>query len=301
MYSFALPNGLTLSSNSIIMNATVGLDMLQINTTAKAAILKFTAISAAGAADPSKASAAECVLSFCVQTYEASVSQGAFVENLIASDTRVTATSGDQYRPDYALTPETCYSDGTLYEKPLEHPERCTYNVWGMSVMALQNSIRPLLMGSGSLFANYRLQWSTDTLQAVYGTYGNYTEIQSAFESLGSSLSTNARSRVCNSTTAGTTWTNSSYVQVRWHWLILPGSLVVFSLVLMVATIIRTRKQHVWKSSPLVLLFSTLEVDAMAPWEKGGPTLNEIDAVSKKMDLRLEPEQDGVKFRATRI
>lgn len=64
---------------------------------------------------------------------------------------------------------------------------------------------------------------------------------------------------------------------------------------------IRTRKQHVWKSSPLVLLFSTPEVDTMAPWEKGGLTLNEIDAVSKKMDLRLEPEQDGVKFRAARI
>lgn len=50
-------------------------------------------------------------------------------------------------------------------------------------------------------------------------------------------------------------------IRVRWAWIILPASLVLASLIILMSTIIRTRRSRVegWKSSPLTLLF--MEVD----------------------------------------
>ncbi|KAF7714310.1 Uncharacterized protein PECH_000438 [Penicillium ucsense] len=295
---FNLPNGLTLSPFSVIMNSTTHLDMLQIDTTDTALILNFTAIAGVGLSDPSATSAVECTLSFCIKTYEASVNDGIFKETLVNTDTRADKVSANNALSDYALTPATCYSDGIRYDRPLDRPGQCTYQVSSMSTMALSNTLGPLLQGYGTLFANYRLQWTPDTLQPLYGTEGNVTEIGSAFASIESSLSVNARSQVCKSTVQGTTKTISAYVQVRWVWLILPGALVVFSLLFLVTTIVRTRNQHVWKSSPLVLLFSDLTVDSLTPWERSGPTLKEMESESKRMDFWLEHAPDGVQFRA---
>ncbi|KAJ5488741.1 hypothetical protein N7539_003631 [Penicillium diatomitis] len=295
---FNLPNGLTLSPFSVIMNSTTQLDMLQIDTTDTALILNFTAIAGVGSSDPSATSAIECTLSFCIKTYEASVHDGIFKETLVNTDTRADKVSANSPVSDFALTPATCYSDGIRYDRPLDRPGQCTYQVSSMSIMALSNTLGPLLQGHGTLFANYRLQWTPDTLQPLYGTEGSVTEIGSAFASIESSLSVNARSQVCKSTVQGTTKTISAYVQVRWVWLILPGALVVFSLLFLVTTMVRTRNQHVWKSSPLVLLFSDLTVDSLTPWERSGPTLKEMESESKRMNFWLEHAPDGVKFRA---
>lgn len=71
----------------------------------------------------------------------------------------------------------------------------------------MANSLSSLLPGKGSLFASYQPSWSPETIKALYGVNGNYTDINLVFESLVSTLTINARSQDCEATVDGTTWT----------------------------------------------------------------------------------------------
>lgn len=300
-YHYSLQNGLELNtaySMPYIMNSTTGLDLLKLDMDGAAVILNFTAISSAGSGIPPEPSATECSIFFCVDGYEAFVREGIFSENLISTDISSNATlSGTGATEDFSLTPEKCYYNGTRYDQPHEHSDKCKYNVNWLSRLAMANSLSTLLTGQGSLFASYRPDWSSDTIEALYGVNGNYTDINSVFESLASSLTINARSQVCEATVNGTARTVVSYVHVRWPWLILPGTLVVLSLVFLVITISHTRNQYIWKSSPLALLFSDLSIDASTPLRRD-PTLKGMEDTSRNMEVWLETTQEGVRLKA---
>lgn len=300
-YHYQLRNGLQLNtaySMPYIMNSTTGLKLLKLDMDDAAIILNFTAISSAGSGIPPEPSATECALFFCVDTYEASVREGVFSETRIAMNISSNTTiSGAATTQDFSLAPETCFFNGTRYDQPHEHSEKCTYNVNWLSRLAMANSLSSLLAGKGSLFASYRQSWSSDTIEALYGVNGNYTDINSVFESLASSLTINARFQICEATVNGTAWTVVSYVHVRWPWLILPGALVVLSLVFLVVTILHTRNQYIWKSSPLALLFSDLAIDAPTPLKRD-PTLKGMEDTSRNMEVWLETTPDGVRLKA---
>lgn len=104
------------------------------------------------------------------------------------------------------------------------------HNVNWLSRLAIANWLSFLVTGKGSLFASYRPSWSSDIIEALYGVNCNYTNINWVFESLPSTLTINARSQVCKAMVNGTTWSIKSYMDVRWPWLSLPGTLVVLSL-----------------------------------------------------------------------
>lgn len=300
-YHYSLHNGLQLNTAytmPYIMNSTIGLNLLKLDMDGAAIILNFTAISSAGSGIPPEPSATECALFFCVDTYEASVREGVFTENRISTDISSNATLSNMgATQDFSLTPEMCYFNGTRYDQPHEHTKSCTYNVNWLSRLAMVNSLSPLLTGQGSLFASYRPSWSSDTIEALYGLNGNYTDMNSVFSSLSSSLSLNARSQICSATVNGTAWTVVSYVHVRWPWLILPGTLVLLSLIFMVITILHTRNQYIWKSSPLALLFSDLSIDEDTPLRRD-PTLKGMEDTSRNMEVWLETTKEGVKLKA---
>lgn len=190
---------------------------------------------------------------------------------------------------DFSLTPKTCYSNGTRYDQPNEHIKNCTHIVNWLSCLAMAISLSSLLTGQGSLFASYRPSWSSDTIEALYSLNGNYTDINSVFNSLSSSPSLNARSQICSATVNGTAWTVVSYVHVRWPWLIFSGVLVI--------TILHTRNQYIWKSSPLALLFSDLSIDEDTPLRRD-PTLKGMEDTSRNMEVWLETTKEGVKLKA---
>ncbi|KAJ5666819.1 hypothetical protein N7462_011228 [Penicillium macrosclerotiorum] len=299
-YNYKLPNGLefnTMSGMPYLMNSTTGLDLLKLNTDNMALILNFTAISSPGIGIPPAPSATECALFFCVDTYEAAVRDGSYSETRTAIAASSNVSSQSSISQDFALTPETCYFNGTTYQKPHKHPEYCTYNVNWLSRVAMANSVGPLLKGYGSLFGGYRPDWSSDSIEAAYGVEGNYNDIASMFSSLASSLTVNARSKICDATVNGTAWTVVSFVHVRWLWLILPAALVALSGVFLVITILHTQNQYIWKSSPLALLFSDLAIDDPMPM-RSDPTLKGMEDTSRRMEVLLETSHEGVKLKA---
>ncbi|KAJ5666330.1 uncharacterized protein N7477_008778 [Penicillium maclennaniae] len=145
------------------------------------------------------------------------------------------------------------------------------------------------MKGTGTLFMSNRPSWTPSTAQAIYGTYGNLTDISTMFESMASSLTLNARSKVCSASVNGTTWTAQSSNHVR--------ALVTLSLVFLAITVVHTRNQYIWKSSPLALLFSGLSVDSSGPL-KTSPTLRSMEDTSRKMEVWLESSAEGIRLKA---
>lgn len=293
-YDYKLPNGLhfqTAMNMVYLMNGTVDLPLLRVETGGVPSILNFTAISAAGYGVPPSVSATECALYFCVNTFNSSVTQSAFHETRVSTRTSSNATTS-AITEDLFLTPDTCYKNGTRHQST----DACTYHVNWFSGLALSNSLRPLLRGNGSLFISNRPSWSSDTLKAVYGIQGNYTDVSSVFHSLSSALTTHARSKVCHAFVNGKTWTMESFVQVRWPWMALPIALVVLGFVFLIVTIVKTKNQYIWKSSPLALLFSDLSVDAPQSI-RASPSLSGMEDTSKKMNVWLETTNSGVRLK----
>ncbi|OJJ67567.1 hypothetical protein ASPBRDRAFT_47625 [Aspergillus brasiliensis CBS 101740] len=294
-YNYTLPNGFSFAtswSSMYLMNATTDRSLIKINTENMPLILNFTAITAAGYGVPPQISATECALYFCVKTYEASVQKGIYNETLLstASTSNYSATSPTS---DISLTPSTCYTNGTQRPDGTD----CTYTINWLSLLAMSNSLTPLLKGKGSLFVSNRPDWSSDTMHAAYGIQGNYTDVNSMFQSLASALTTHARNAVCKASIAGTTWTVESFVHVKWPWMTLPIALMVLTLVFLVTTVVRTRNQFIWKSSPLALLFSDVAVEAPHAFERS-PDLNHMEAASRKMKVWLETTTGGARLKA---
>ncbi|KAK1144074.1 hypothetical protein N8T08_005736 [Aspergillus melleus] len=293
-YDYKLPNGLhfqTAMNMMYLMNGTVDLPLLRVETGGVPSILNFTAISAAGYGVPPSVSATECALYFCVNTFNSSVTQSAFNETRVSTRTSSNATTS-AITEDLFLTPDTCYKNGTRHQST----DACTYHVNWFSGLALSNSLRLLLRGNGSLFISNRPSWSSDTLKAVYGIQGNYTDVSSVFHSLSSALTIHARSKVCHAFVNGKTWTMESFVQVRWPWMALPIALVVLGFVFLIVTIVKTKNQYIWKSSPLALLFSDLSVDAPQSI-RASPSLSGMEDTSKKMNVWLETTNSGVRLK----
>ncbi|RAL12401.1 DUF3176 domain-containing protein [Aspergillus homomorphus CBS 101889] len=293
IYNYNLSNGFSFQtswSGMYLMNATTGLDLVRVDTSdLPPLILNFTAISAAGYGVPPTISATECTLYFCVKTYSASVQEGRFNETLLSTATTSnTSTAPTAITTDLTLFPERCTSNRTA---------DCTYRVSWLSRLALANSLMPLLTGQGSLFVSNRPSWSSDTVQALYGVQGNYTDVHGVFASLAATLTTHARTAVCAAAVNGTTWTVDSFVHVQWPWLALPIVLVVLTLAFLIATIVRTRNQYIWKSSPLALLFSDVSLEAPHQMRRS-PDLNHMVATSRNLEVLLETTDGGSRLRA---
>ena len=295
-YHYKLPNGFTFETaitGMNMMNATSYRALSRLDTKGMAPIVNFTAISASGYGIPAQVSATECYLSFCVNTYEANVQGGAYSEKQTSS---YELTNSSSIVEDFSITPDTCYYNGTRLQKPYK-TDNCTYNVNWLSRLSMANSLQPLLHGSGALGMANRPSWTSNTVHALYGLYGNFTDINSVFQSLASTLTVNARSNICQYNTDGVPWTDQSFVQVRWRWMILPGAMVVLSMIFLAITVVHTRNQYIWKSSPLALLFSEVLVDDSLPL-KSSPTLKGMESTSRKMDVLLETTPQGARLKA---
>ncbi|KAJ5633356.1 hypothetical protein N7490_009695 [Penicillium lividum] len=305
VYNYSLPNGLYFSMDSsvtmTILNTSTELDLIQLDAKDLPLVVNFTAMSTTGPngvpAVPPQITATECMLYFCVNTYEAAVKNGQFTETPILTNSTTQYVLSDSGGLNPTLTPDNCYLNGTRYQSAHQGKanESCTRAVYWLSQLAMYNSLSPLLQGSSSNFGG-RPNWETDIMEALYGEAGYYDNMNARFESLAASLTTNARSKVCNATFNGIPWSNQAFVHVRWLWMSLPIALVLLTVAFLIITIFHTRGQYIWKSSPLALLCTDVHVDGRYPFTSD-LSLKGMESVSKEMNVCLDTSADRVRLK----
>lgn len=69
---------------------------------------------------------------------------------------------------------------------------------------------------------------------------------------------------------AGIAWTTIVYIEVRWLWLIFPATLVLLSMIFLVATMVASRQGGLrpWKSFILPVLYTRLEEGLQEEWRQ---------------------------------
>ncbi|KAF2877263.1 hypothetical protein BDV95DRAFT_558806 [Massariosphaeria phaeospora] len=89
----------------------------------------------------------------------------------------------------------------------------------------------------------------------------------------------------------GIEYREETFIRVSWAWLVLPGMVVLMSIVLLVATMMLCRKrgEGLWKNSVIATMFAQ-----MRGWErlKSGK-LSEMGDQAKGMEGRLEKNEEG--------
>ena len=163
------------------MNTSTELNLVQLDTKELPVIVNFTTISTTGYKMPPPISATECALYFCVDTYNASVKNGQFEETRTPSTSKTNYLLSKSGGQNPALIPDTCYVNGTQHQPPYQANETCTYNVAWQSLLAMHNSVGPLLQGNGYTFGG-RPTWQSDNgpsdiIEALYGVSGGLSLI----------------------------------------------------------------------------------------------------------------------------
>lgn len=124
--------------------------------------------------------------------------------------------------------------------------------------------------------------------------------LRQRIESIANAL-TNYGLQTTNDTIRGYAYTEESYVRVRWQWLILPALLELVSVVLLILTIIYSRREDVplWKSSILALMYHGVE-GLRGQETLATERLSGMELIAKTTDVRLIKNEDGVNILSRR-
>jgi hypothetical protein len=119
-------------------------------------------------------------------------------------------------------------------------------------------------------------------------------------ESIANAL-TNYGLATTNDTVRVDAYAEELYVRVRWQWIILPAFLEFASLVLLVLTIVHSRREDVsiWKSSVLALMYHAVD-DLHDRGTLASERLSGMELIAKAADVQLVKNEDGVNSLAMR-
>ena len=240
----SLPNGPVLSGyggqiNSSVTN--ISLSLMEIQPS----VLKFSSLRSKKVDKSGYATAIECALWYCVNTYTATVVDGRLKQEIRSSwrnDSAVPSQSSDLiYRPSTSIGNTTTNSS--------------VFRVTHLAAKSMNKFMSELFTGSG-IVNILDAEFTSDISQALYTT----NNLSALVDNLAVSMTNSMRQQnesVSNPNWVGIAWTSQTYLHVRWAWFAFPATLVVLSLTLLLGTMIETRyrKVMVWKSNNLALLF----------------------------------------------
>lgn len=259
--------------------------------------------------------AVQCIVRFCIKTYEASVNASNFEENVVATSWNESYFDENEYfnyQNTLSIPARPCYVNGIGKSEPwsIEDRTSCLYNVSGPSGISLQNTLSGLTRGDGSAIVSNRPSLSSDVMQALYGFFdgnssadpdlGSYISVDRAFKSMADVVTNQARSSIANcggATAQGIQFTSELYIHVHWVWLLPTTVVLALCLVFFLATIVQSWREDLWKSSPLAYIFSRPAVgDAQLTAEdlikSGGlgvmPKASAIEKASRNIEVRFE-------------
>lgn len=223
----------------------------------------------------------ECMFSWCLKTMQSSFQGGNYDEHVSQTET-IEATEFDEY--GHAPVVVTAGSN-------------MTFRVDNDTTLAFRDSILAELPNSLKQDVQYDFVpnsgiWNFHQVSPY--DFSSYLAIVSR------AMTDNLKSRPLHtSPVVGVAWEMKRFVQIRWVWISLPIASLVFSLILICATILEGRTTHapIWKSSSLATLIHGLTEETRALVDPR-QSLSQTEATSEKLRVKLSPYGNDVRLVA---
>ncbi|KAI9756988.1 MAG: hypothetical protein M4579_003646 [Chaenotheca gracillima] len=245
-----------------------------------------------------KITASECILYYCIQTYNASVTNGDLTQKVVKTWHNTTGQHLDSTSIISVHNVSPVYQNSTL--TPPADPDfnirgDTTYTISGITVTAFSSYLATLFNGTVHRESLGSGIFSSDVIQALYTT-----PIADTMANLATSMTNNLFVDSGDPVVprqAGASTSMETIVHVRWGWLALLPALVLLTLIFLLFAMLSTSRRHapLWKSSPLALLFHGLEGEIPRESPKH-ETVSEMGLRAEKMVVNLAATPNGVKF-----
>lgn len=254
--------------------------------------------------------AQECILSFCVKTLKSSYAWGYYEETGTKTFLNTTAHQRPypwSVRPIWSLGHEAFWSEfegNVSIHPPGADPTVYDYGVSNETfarTQALFYEIFPSTItvadSASSPWWRVRIfDWGRNQLHPFQScpwlAPNNVTEY---IERLATSMTNVMRTHHSHDFVRGRAYSQTTFIAVHWAWLTFPVALLMFSLLFLAATIIKTSKtvdggMGLWKTSAMPTLLYSLPRDTQEAVASQSRWNNASDADSKKIKIRLLPK-----------
>jgi hypothetical protein len=254
--------------------------------------------------------AQECMLSWCVKTLKSTYASGDYEETVIKTFLNTTA----RQRP-YPWTGRSVVSLGeeafwSEFQGNLSiHPPGADPRVddYGMSnetfarTQALFDEIFPSTITVANTVSPpwWRIRiyaWGRNQLHPFTScpwlAPNNVTQY---VERLATAMTNVVRTHNSHDFVRGRAYSQTTFIAVHWEWLTFPLALLLFSLIFLVATIMKTSRTSdggvgVWKTSALPTLIYSLPKDTQEAVASQSRWKNGLERESRKVKIRLLPK-----------
>lgn len=284
LYSYRLPNNLTLSANPAVpVNTTANREdpFYPAFTKIRGVVLDFTAIEYHE--ESKNASATECLVFYCVKSYKsAAYEKTSDSPSMLSEESSAVFYETEECHlvtnSSLTLIPESCYAEGQLFERnhslsggPSNVSSTCIYTIPFYSAYYVHADL-------------------SNMVQDKYILRMLHNNIKAAFTSLALLLTNHIRSdkKICRGSVNGKAYSSIMVVAVdRRFFMPITFHVIATSLFLLVV-IWSSRHYHVWKTSSLPLLFAAMNDGPQTAHLQPGLNMHEMKKASKKMKVRLD-------------
>lgn len=218
----------------------------------------------------------ECVLSWCVKTIHSKYF-GATYEEEILEVFENSTVDGTPWKSEPFKAPgfngtNVFYRENVTITAPLSvNGSDITAfglgNVTFLNVASNFDDVVPSVYTKTNATATPTLRYKTYATGAAYQRTMDFNpwyqseNLTNHMERMATALTNVVRSSPNGPPVFGDAWFVETYVLVRWEWLALPVSLLVLTLVFLLATMRKTAKEGVWKTSAIATLLYGLPDD----------------------------------------
>ena len=282
-YKLRLPGGPSLHGSGSQINSTVSNVAEDLNGI-KASVVRFATLSSKKMNEWEYVHEAwECSLSYCVNTYLASVTNGDMKQR-IGKTWRNNSASHSQpsdllYNPPQSIINITTNAS--------------TFMVSSLAAKAMNKFMSSTLTGSGGFNASGSgSAFSSDVMHALYNT----KNCSKSMENLAASMTNNIRQQNDSGSSPfeGIAHQTETYVDVRWSWFAYPATVLALSLLYLLGTMIESSHRDIliWKSSNLALLLHGQGLQLSKSGHVPMNTLSEMNEMAKDIEIELSQTSD---------
>ena len=222
----------------------------------------------------------ECSLSYCVNTYLASVTNGEIKQTI--EKTWCNNSASHSQHSDLLYNPPQSIINITT--------NASTFKVSSLAAKAMNEFMSSIFTGSGGFNSSLSFSaFSSDVIHALY----NAENCSKSMENLAASMTNNIRQQNDSGSSPfeGVAHQTETYVDVRWSWFAYPATVLALSLLYVLDTMIESNNRDilVWKSSNLALL---LHGQGLQLSKSGINTLSEMNEMAKDVEIQLSQTSD---------